>query len=130
VGVGQAIRSIGGFLTGRQAFVNREGVLVWDRLAKDLAAQPDDGTTPMSTASDLAALTKELNRLRADLDRVARATETLVRDAGEEALDAGREAWGSARENIERKIEERPLGAAAVAIGIGIVLGMLFGGRR
>jgi ElaB/YqjD/DUF883 family membrane-anchored ribosome-binding protein len=84
----------------------------------------------MGTAADLEALTKELKRLRADLDRVARATETLVRDAGAEALDAGREAWGSARESVERKIEERPLSAAAIAFGIGIAIGMLFGGRR
>jgi ElaB/YqjD/DUF883 family membrane-anchored ribosome-binding protein len=84
----------------------------------------------MGTAADLEALTKELNRLRADLDRIAKATEKLVRHAGEEALDAGSEAWGTARETIERKIEERPIGAAAIAFGVGIVLGLIFGHRR
>jgi ElaB/YqjD/DUF883 family membrane-anchored ribosome-binding protein len=84
----------------------------------------------MGTAADPEALTKELNRLRADLDRIARATETLVRNTGEEASDVGREAFTSARDNIERKIEERPLSAAAIALGVGIVLGMMFGRRR
>jgi ElaB/YqjD/DUF883 family membrane-anchored ribosome-binding protein len=75
-------------------------------------------------------LTRELNRLRTDLDRIAKATETLVRNAGDEAFDVGREAFNSARDNLERKIEERPLSAAAIALGAGIVLGLLFGTRR
>jgi ElaB/YqjD/DUF883 family membrane-anchored ribosome-binding protein len=86
--------------------------------------------TAMGAAADLEALTKELKRLRADLDRVAKAAETLVRDAGEEAVDAGREAFSSARENVERKIGEHPLSAAAIAFGIGIALAVMFGGRR
>jgi ElaB/YqjD/DUF883 family membrane-anchored ribosome-binding protein len=84
----------------------------------------------MATSADLEALNAELKRLRADLDRVARATEKLVKNAGEDAMAAGEEAWSNAREKIERRIEERPLGAAAIALGIGMVLGFLFGGRR
>jgi ElaB/YqjD/DUF883 family membrane-anchored ribosome-binding protein len=84
----------------------------------------------MGIAADLEALTKELGRLRADLDRIAGATETLVRHAGDEAMDAGREGFDNARENIERRIEERPLSAAVIALGAGIVLGLIFAGRR
>lgn len=84
----------------------------------------------MGTAADLETLTKELNRLRTDLDRIAKAAETLIRDAGDEAVEAGQNAWTSARDKVERQVEERPLGVAAIAFGIGIVLGIFFGGRR
>lgn len=84
----------------------------------------------MSTNADLAALTEQLAKLRTDLDKVSKAAETLLRSAGADAVETGSAAWASAKETLERKIEERPIGAAAIALGIGVILGLLFGGRR
>ena len=84
----------------------------------------------MSTNADLEALAEELRQLRNDLHKVAKTTERLVKDAGEEAVEMGEDTWRSAKEKVERKIEERPLGSAAIALGIGVVLGLLVGGRR
>ena len=84
----------------------------------------------MRTAEDFEALADELKRLRADLDRVAKATETLVRDARADAMDAGAETWRTAKEKVEHQIEERPFASAAIALGVGLVLGFLVSGRR
>lgn len=83
----------------------------------------------MTRKADLDALNAQLNRLRADLAKVADATEKLVRNAGEDALESGEEMWESAKERVERHIEEQPLKTAAIAMGIGVVLGMLFSRR-
>lgn len=83
----------------------------------------------MTTTADLAALTKELERLRNDLSKVAKATESLVRNARDDAMEMGGEVWESAKEKVERRVEEHPLQSAAIALGVGVVLGMLFSRR-
>ena len=90
-----------------------------------------------ATSADFEALFDELKQLRADLAKVAKVTESLVKHAGGEATDfateAGEQAWKKAKgsfEDVTKQIEERPLGSAAIALGVGVLLGLIVSGRR
>lgn len=84
----------------------------------------------MARTSDIDKIAAELERLRNDLSRVAKATENLVRNTRDDALEMGEEAWDSARETVERRIGEHPLQSAAIAVGVGVLIGMFFLHRR
>jgi ElaB/YqjD/DUF883 family membrane-anchored ribosome-binding protein len=87
--------------------------------------------------TDFEKLRGELAQLRADLAKIADTMQGLVRHGKAEAVS---KAQQSARriqdevkkraENLVQEIEERPIGAAVTAFSIGLILGMLLGGRR
>jgi len=90
-----------------------------------------------ATESDVRALSDELKQLREEFTRIARLLESAARNAGNEAAEAaratGERAWNEVRrgaDELTSRIEARPVTSAATAFGIGIILGLLFGGRR
>jgi ElaB/YqjD/DUF883 family membrane-anchored ribosome-binding protein len=87
--------------------------------------------------SDVETLSDEVKRLRADFAKVAEILKTTAGHASEEAANqaraAGEKAWAGARSTADellQRIESRPVSSTATAFGIGIILGLLFAGRR
>ncbi len=48
-----------------------------------------------------------------------------LRQRGEQALNAGRERAGEAKGDLERSIAEQPLKSVAIALGVGVLLGLM-----
>lgn len=89
------------------------------------------------TSRDTDALIAELKQLRAEFTKLGELLQTTARHAGEDALEraraSGEKAWNDARtgaEDVIGKIEENPVSSAGIAFGVGILLGLIFGGRR
>jgi ElaB/YqjD/DUF883 family membrane-anchored ribosome-binding protein len=68
--------------------------------------------------------------------KLADVLKTTASHAGEEAANqaraAGEKAWSGAKtqaDELIQRIEDRPLHSTAVAFGVGLVLGLLFGRR-
>ena len=87
--------------------------------------------------TDVDALSEEVKKLRADFMKLADVLKATAGHAGEEAAHqarvAGERAWSGAKSQADeliQRIEDRPLHSTAVAFGVGLVLGLLFGGRR
>lgn len=90
-----------------------------------------------STAEDLKTLRAELATLRADLGRISETLKDVVKHGREEAVGKAHEAAeklqdeiGRRTERLSKEIEQKPLTAVFTAFGLGVLLGMLFGGRR
>ncbi|MFO0989287.1 MAG: hypothetical protein U1F37_18310 [Alphaproteobacteria bacterium] len=90
-----------------------------------------------STAEDLKTLRAELANLRADLGRISETLKDVVRHGRDEAVGKAAETAeklqdeiGRRTERLSREIEQKPLTAVFTAFGLGVVLGLLFGGRR
>lgn len=86
---------------------------------------------------DVEALTQEVQRLRADFSKIADLLRTTAEHAGEEAATqarvAGEKAWSNAKtagDDLLHRIEAKPVSATAIAFGVGLIFGLLFGGRR
>ena len=69
--------------------------------------------------------------------KLADVLKTTAGHAGEEAANqaraAGERAWSGAKtqaDDLIQRIEDRPLHSTAIAFGAGLVLGLLFAGRR
>lgn len=93
--------------------------------------------------SDLDHLKKDLTQLRSDLSELVASVKEMgkhsaagVRDRAQsefehraqqasEALRAARSQAGEAAESVQHSIEERPFTSAAIAFGVGLVLGRL-----
>jgi ElaB/YqjD/DUF883 family membrane-anchored ribosome-binding protein len=89
------------------------------------------------TQDDLKTLRAELAQLRADFGKIAETMQNIVKDGSADAIGRARQAAEKLREDVSQKterlaqeIEQRPLTAALTAFGIGLVLGLLFGGRH
>ncbi|HEY3638985.1 MAG TPA: hypothetical protein VGK90_12625 [Rhizomicrobium sp.] len=89
-----------------------------------------------ATESEVQALSDELKQLRSEFVRLGQLLESTARTAGTEAAQAaratGEKAWGEVRRSADElagRIEGRPITSAAVAFGIGVILGLLFGRR-
>lgn len=87
--------------------------------------------------TDVEALTEEVKRLRADFAKIADLLRQTAEHAGEEAATqaraAGERAWSGAKSTADellQRIEAKPVQSTAIAFGIGILFGLLFGGRR
>ena len=87
--------------------------------------------------TDVEALAEEVKRLRADISKIADLLRQTAEHAGEEAANraraAGEQAWSGAKVTADewlQRIEEKPVQSTAIAFGIGLVFGLLFGGRR
>jgi ElaB/YqjD/DUF883 family membrane-anchored ribosome-binding protein len=90
-----------------------------------------------ATESDVRVLSDELKQLREEFTRIARLLESAARNAGTEAAQAaratGERAWSEVRkgaDELQSRIESRPVTSAATAFGVGVILGLLFAGRR
>ena len=96
----------------------------------------------MSDASQPAAagsseLKRDLDSLRADFDRLLKdLSASLLRGggaaakAGEEALSAARSQAAAAGDDLSQRVRDNPLTACAIAVGIGVALGLLLSGGR
>ncbi len=89
------------------------------------------------TEQNAEALASEFKQLRAELARIAQLIEQTARAAGVEAKNRARAAgdyvWSetqSGADHMAEKIKEQPLASAGVAFGVGVLLGLIFGGRR
>jgi len=89
------------------------------------------------TETNVDALAGEFKQLRTEFARIAQLLEQTARSAGAEAAARARAAgdyvWSetqSTADHVAEKIKEQPLASAGVAFGIGVLLGLIFGGRR
>jgi ElaB/YqjD/DUF883 family membrane-anchored ribosome-binding protein len=87
--------------------------------------------------TDVEALAEEVKRLRADFSKIADLLRQTAEHAGEEAATrarvAGEKAWTDAKstaDELVQRIEGKPVQSTAIAFGVGLVLGLLFAGRR
>jgi len=87
--------------------------------------------------TNVDALAGELKQLRAEFTRIAALVEQTARAAGAQAASraraAGEQVWAetqSTADHVAEKIKEQPLASAGMAFGIGVLMGLLFGGRR
>lgn len=90
-----------------------------------------------STDNDVKALRAELETLRKDFARIAETLEQTVRHGGEEAVHRAQRSanWarGEARKAVHgviEEIEEKPIASILSVFAVGVVLGLLFSGRR
>lgn len=88
------------------------------------------------TETNVNALAGEFRQLRAEFSRIAELLENTARQAGAEAASraraAGEYVWSetqSTADQVAEKIKEQPLASAGVALGIGFLLGLIFGRR-
>lgn len=86
---------------------------------------------------DLEALRAEMKALRSDLSAVVQ----TVRDIGEErgtaiydrlrhSADRARQEGHRRADTVAHQVEQRPFTSLASAFGIGLLLGLLFSGRK
>jgi ElaB/YqjD/DUF883 family membrane-anchored ribosome-binding protein len=90
-----------------------------------------------TTEQDVQALADELKQLRAEFAKIAKLLEQTARHAGDEATqaarDAGERAWTEVKsraDHLTQRIEEKPVASTAMAFGIGVLIGLIFSGRR
>jgi hypothetical protein len=90
-----------------------------------------------TTTPDVTALKTEIERLRAGLDAAVDKMRALNGGAGLEGYDSAlataEKMWTGVKrqaQQVGHGIEERPLVSALTAFGVGVAIGMLFGGRR
>ena len=89
------------------------------------------------TEQNVEALASEFKQLRSEFARIAALIEQTARSAGAAAANraraAGDRVWQetqSTADHVAEKIKEQPLTSAGVAFGVGVLLGLIFGGRR
>lgn len=86
---------------------------------------------------DVQALAGEIKHLREDFGRIGRVLEEFVRHRGSAAAAEASRTAGQAWEEVSKTaetaaqtLEKKPLATLAGAFGLGLLLGMLFSGRR
>jgi ElaB/YqjD/DUF883 family membrane-anchored ribosome-binding protein len=79
----------------------------------------------------------EISGLRAEFARVADTVSEFVKTRGAEAAakiqDTAGEGWAEAKKKIDcvgKKIHEEPVTSAAIAFGVGLLIGLIFSNRR
>ena len=87
--------------------------------------------------TDLKTLREEFADLKEDIKNITSTLQNLVQHTKAEAASKVRDAADSLPKDIKRlaqsaseHIEEKPVSAAVTSFGIGLILGMLFSGRR
>ncbi len=90
-----------------------------------------------TTASEIAALKSEIDRLQAGInaavDKMSALDGEAVGNGADGALASAEKMWTEVKrqaQQVGHEIEERPLVSTLTALGAGIALGMLMGGRR
>lgn len=91
----------------------------------------------ITTEPEVTALKSEIKRLQAGLDAAVDKLRGLDGDklsnGHDSTLASAERMWTEMKRQVQQvghEIEERPLVSAATALGAGIAIGMLFGGRR
>lgn len=86
---------------------------------------------------DVEALRAEITALRSDLGAVIHTIKGMGAERGtaayervHEAADRARAQGHRAAETVAEGVEQRPFTSLASAFGIGLMLGLLFSGRR
>ena len=86
---------------------------------------------------DTAKISEEVSGLKAEFAKVAESVKDFLRTRGQDAAakiqGTAEETWSEAKgklDDVKRKIHEEPVAATLIALGVGIVLGLLFSGRR
>ncbi len=89
------------------------------------------------TEADIKALQDEIKALRADLTGLTETLRDLVKHGGAEAAakarESGEKLWDEAKKKasgLAEEIEDKPVTAAVTAFSVGVLLGMIFSGRR
>jgi ElaB/YqjD/DUF883 family membrane-anchored ribosome-binding protein len=89
------------------------------------------------TEADTAALHEQMKQLRTDFIALTDTLQNLTRhglgEAVERATAPGERAWGEIKSRMDAvslEIRDKPITSALTAFGVGLVLGMVFGGRR
>ncbi|HYB08605.1 MAG TPA: hypothetical protein VEJ16_02915 [Alphaproteobacteria bacterium] len=89
------------------------------------------------TDMDFEKLRGELAQLRADLANITTTMQGLLRHGTDEAVSKARQSTERVQDEVKKRveslaheIEERPVGAAVTAFSVGLILGLLLGGRR
>lgn len=87
--------------------------------------------------TDIDALRAEIQLLREELAKLGEHFRDRVvhgaTEAAGKAQESGERLWTEAKKHIhevEREIEEKPVPAAIAAFSLGMILGLLFSGRR
>ncbi|MBV9331177.1 MAG: hypothetical protein JOZ55_06460 [Alphaproteobacteria bacterium] len=87
--------------------------------------------------ADVIALADEVKQLRSQLDKIVGLLGQTARHGGDEAYrqarEAGERVWNEARstaDEVVQRIEAKPVQSAMAAFGVGLLIGLLFGGRR
>jgi ElaB/YqjD/DUF883 family membrane-anchored ribosome-binding protein len=87
--------------------------------------------------TDLKTLREEFADLKEDIKNIGWTLQNLVQHGKAEAASKVSDAADALPKEVKRlarsageHIEERPISAAVTSFGIGIILGMLFSGRR
>jgi ElaB/YqjD/DUF883 family membrane-anchored ribosome-binding protein len=87
--------------------------------------------------TDIAALQTEIKQLRADFAKIAGTISDIASNsltaAGQQAQASTEKVWTEVRrqaDSVSREIEQRPIAAALTAFSAGVLLGLLFAGRR
>lgn len=95
----------------------------------------DAGKT--NTEKDIDALMAEMKQLRSDFVRVTAILNDMARhgtaDARDKVEEQAERVWNEAKrktQDVFEQIEERPIGSALVALGLGFLFGILFTSRR
>jgi ElaB/YqjD/DUF883 family membrane-anchored ribosome-binding protein len=90
-----------------------------------------------TTEMDIKALQAEIKDLRADLASLTETLRDLVKHGGAEATakvrESGEKLWDEAKKKasgLAEEIEDKPVTAAVTAFSVGVLLGMIFSGRR
>jgi len=90
-----------------------------------------------ATEADVKALQEQLQQLRTDFAALSETLKELARhgidEAAQRATAPGAKAWTEVKrhaETVSQEIQEKPLASAFAAFGVGVVLGVLFSGRR
>ena len=76
---------------------------------------------------------EETQRLRdkaAEAEAKLRAKSDEVREQARSYYDDAAERFDEAQRYVVERVQERPLQSTAVALGVGVILGMLLAGRR
>jgi len=89
------------------------------------------------TETDIKALQDQISSLRAEFGNMRDTLRDLLRHGGAEAAqkarDSGEKLMDEAKKRfsgISSEIEEKPITAAVTAFSAGVLLGMIFSGRR
>jgi ElaB/YqjD/DUF883 family membrane-anchored ribosome-binding protein len=89
------------------------------------------------TEADVKTLRDEMAQLRTDFAKIRDTLQNLVRHGTADAVGKAQQSAQRVQDEVKKigqsvgqEIEKRPIAAALTAFSVGLILGMLFSGRR